>query len=230
MQNRIWDDYIPQKERDFYKQAGFGGVSGFGQRCALLVIDVQNRTVGSKPMPVEEAVKEYPMSCGEYGWKALPNIKKLVECFRANDMPVFYPYVAFKNKYDQGQFGTKVSAVMQIPESGYDIHEMVSPREGDIPIAKYHPSAFFGTSLCSYLIEKQIDTLVVTGATTSGCVRGTVVDASSYNFKVVVAEDAVFDRVQASHAVNLFDMANKYADVLNTDQIVHEVKKLKLVA
>src|SRR5690625_4213094 len=95
---------------------------------------------------------------------------------------------------------------MHIPESGCDIHEMVAPQEGDIPIAKYHPSAFFGTSLSSYLIERQIDTLVVTGATTSGCVRGTVVDASSLNYKVVVAEDAVFDRVQVSHAVNLFDM------------------------
>ena len=229
MQKRIWDKYIPAAEREFYKQAGFGGTTGFGQRCALLVIDVQNRTVGSKPMPVEEAVKEYPMSCGEYGWRALPHIKKLVESFRQYGMPVFYPYVAFKNKYDQGQFGSKVSAVMQIPESGYDIHEMVAPQEGDIPIAKYHPSAFFGTSLSSYLIERQIDTLVVTGATTSGCVRGTVVDASSLNYKVVVAEDAVFDRVQVSHAVNLFDMYSKYADVLSTEEILSEIKKLKLV-
>ena len=80
---------------------------------------------------------------------------------------------------------------------------------------KKHPSAFFGTPLASYLIGLGVDTLVVTGCTTSGCVRGTVVDAFSYNFKCVVPHDAVYDRTPTVHQVNLFDLAQKYADVLS---------------
>ena len=85
-------------------------------------------------------------------------------------------------------------------------------------LPKKHPSAFFGTPLASYLIERGVDTLVVTGCTTSGCVRGTVVDGFAYNFRVLVPHDAVYDRSQVSHAVNLFDMSEKYADVMSTDE------------
>lgn len=227
MAKKIWDDLITQKERDLYLKTGFGGRSGIGEKCALLVIDVQNRTIGSRPMPIEEAINEYPTSCGEYGWEALPQIKLLVDYFYEKKWPIFYPHVAYKNKYDQGQFGTKVSAVMNIPLEGYGFPEIIEPKEGVIKIAKYHPSAFFGTSLNSYLIENRIDTLVVTGATTSGCVRGTVVDASSLNYKVVVAEDAVFDRVPSSHAVNLFDMSSKYADVITTQELLEKLQTIK---
>jgi maleamate amidohydrolase len=90
----------------------------------------------------------------------------------------------------------------------------IAPRDGDIVIRKDKPSVFFGTPLMSYLHELQVDTLLVAGTTTSGCVRATVVDAFSYNFKVVVVEECVFDRGQASHKVNLFDMQAKYADVV----------------
>jgi maleamate amidohydrolase len=85
-------------------------------------------------------------------------------------------------------------------------------------VPKKHPSAFFGTPLASYLINTGADTLVVTGCSTSGCVRGTVVDGFAYNFRVLVPQDAVFDRSRVSHAVNLFDMAEKYADVMPTDE------------
>ena len=81
-------------------------------------------------------------------------------------------------------------------------------------LPKKHPSAFFGTPLASYLIERGVDTLVVTGCTTSGCVRGTVVDGFAYNFRVLVPHECVYDRSQVSHAVNLFDMSEKYADVI----------------
>jgi len=227
MKQRIWDRWIPEEERSFYAAAGFGGPTGIGTTCALLVIDVQNRTLGSKPLPIREAVCEYPTSCGEYGWAALPHIQRLVDYFHAHRWPVFYPHVAFKHAHDEGQFGAKVPAVMQIPAHGYDFPAAIAPHPGDIGIAKYHASAFFGTSLSSYLIGRRIDTLIITGATTSGCVRSTVVDASSLNYKVVVAEDAVFDRLPSSHAMNLFDMASKYADVLPVDELVPMLDRLR---
>lgn len=230
MNKKVWDDLITEQEKELYRITGFGGPTGVGKSCALLVIDVQNRTIGSRPMPVLEAIKEYPTSCGEYGWNALPHIKTLVDYFHDKGWPVFYPHVAVKSSHDEGQFGAKVPAVMKIPSSGYGFPDAVAPKPGDIGIAKYHPSAFFGTSLNSYLIGLGIDTLIITGATTSGCVRGTVVDASSLNYKVVVAEDAVFDRVPSSHAVNLFDMASKYADVLPTADIIAALQQLKVAA
>ncbi len=223
MTTKIWDELIPEQERALYEATGFGGPTGIGRKCALLVIDVQYRTLGSKSMPIMEAIKEYPTSCGEYGWQALPHIERLVRYFREKGWPIFYPHVAPKSDYDRGQFGAKVPAVMQVPEAGYRFVDSIAPVEGDIGIAKYHPSAFFGTSLSSYLIGMGVDTLVVTGATTSGCVRATVIDGSSFNYKVVVAEQGVFDRVPSSHAVNLFDMASKYADVLATDEIIRQL-------
>ena len=93
-------------------------------------------------------------------------------------------------------------------------------------IRKDKPSVFFGTPLMSYLHELQVDTLLVTGTTTSGCVRATVVDAFSYNFKVVVVEECVFDRGQASHQVNLFDMQAKYADVVSLEDALRYLDKL----
>ena len=109
---------------------------------------------------------------------------------------------------------------MGIAAHGYDFVAEVAPREGDILVPKKHPSAFFGTPLASYLVEQGADTVVVTGCTTSGCVRGSVVDAFAYNFRVAVPHDAVYDRSATSHAVNLFDMAEKYADVSDTDELL----------
>jgi nicotinamidase-related amidase len=96
----------------------------------------------------------------------------------------------------------------------------VAPEEGDILVPKRHPSAFFGTPLVSYLVEAGVDSLVVTGCTTSGCVRSSVTDAFSYNFRVSVPADAVYDRSPVVHEVNLFDMAQKYADVTTTDALL----------
>jgi len=201
-----------------YQQAGFGQAVGMGARPALLIIDVQYRTVGTSPAPFEAAVTEFTTSCGQVGWDAVPQIAQLLELFRESDWPVLYPHVAPKRDYDEGSLSAKVPGIMNIAESGYDFVAEVAPRDGDVLLPKRHPSAFFGTPLTSYLVGAEVDTLVVAGCTTSGCIRSSVADAFSYNFKVTVPSDAVYDRSPVVHEVNLFDMAQKYADVMTTDE------------
>lgn len=221
-----WDGVISEEEQRAYRAAGFGNPSGIGTRPALLIIDVQYRTVGTQPRPFWEAIKEFPTSCGEAGWRAVRNIVPLLAQFRQNRWPVLYPHVAPKKATDAGRLAQKVPAIMGIEAHGYDFVAEVAPREGDVLIPKKHPSAFFATPLVSHLIDLGVDTLVVTGCTTSGCVRCSVVDAFSYNFKVLVASDCVYDRSQTSHAVNLFDMASKYADVSPASEVLAQLASL----
>lgn len=223
---RPWDGIISQEEQDAYRAAGFGKPSGMGTRPALLIIDVQYRTVGTIPRPFRESIEEFPTSCGDVGWAAVERIVPLLAVFREKRLPVLYPHVAPKRAYDAGRLAEKVPAIMTIPEKGYEFVREAAPVEGDILIPKRHPSAFFGTALASYLIDLRADTLFVTGCTTSGCVRATVVDAFAYNFKVVVPEEAVYDRSRVSHAVNLFDMSEKYADVIPVAEAVRRVASL----
>lgn len=217
---RPWDGVIPEEEQRAYTAAGFGRPSGLGKRPVLLIIDVQYRTVGTKPMPFWEAIKEFPTSCGDVAWKAVGNIQPLVALFREKGWPIIYPFVAPKGRHDAGRLAEKVPAIMSVASHGYDFVEEIAPTQGDLLVPKRHPSGFFGTALTSYLIDMGIDTVVVTGCSTSGCVRGTVVDAFSLNFRVAVPEDAVYDRSTVSHAVNLFDMASKYADVMPTQDLL----------
>jgi len=221
-----WDGIISAEEKRAYAAAGFGRRTGLGVRPALLIIDVQYRTVGSTPQPFWQAIKEFPTACGEVGWSAVAQIARLLALFRARDWPVLYPYVSPKESFDKGRLADKVPAIMSIARNGYDFVAEVAPREHDILLPKKHPSAFFGTPLASYLINAQVDTLVVTGCTTSGCVRGSVVDAFAFNFRVAVPHDAVYDRGQTSHVVNLFDMSEKYADVSSTDELLLELGKI----
>jgi maleamate amidohydrolase len=160
------------------------------------------------------------------GWAAVDNIAVLLSTFRAKNWPVLYPHVAPKRSTEGGRLADKVPAIMNIPARGYDFVEEVAPVDGDILLPKKHPSAFFGTALASHLIDAQADTLIVTGCTTSGCVRGSVVDAFSLNFRVFVPQDCVYDRSQTSHAVNLFDMSEKYADVGATADLLAKLAEI----
>jgi maleamate amidohydrolase len=215
-----WDGIIPIEEQEAYRAAGFGRPTGIGRHPALLVIDVQYRTVGTEPRPFRDAITEFPTSCGEVGWAAVQNIRRLLGLFRDNGWPVLYPHVSPKEKFDQGRLSDKVPAIMGVAARGYEFVADIAPREGDVLLPKKHPSAFFGTPLASYLVGLGADTLVVAGCTTSGCVRGTVVDGFAYNFRVLVPYDCVYDRSAVSHAVNLFDMSEKYADVMSTGEAI----------
>ena len=189
---RPWTGIISDEEERRYDAAGFGRPSGIGSRAALLIIDVQYRTVGTERLPYWEAIKEYPTACGDVGWAAVDHIQPLLAEFRRLGLPVLYPHVAPKNvDTDSGRLAEKVPAIMTIDAQGYEFVEEVAPIKGDVLLPKKHPSAFFGTPLVSHLIDLGADTLFVTGCTTSGCVRSSVSDAFAYNFKVVVPEECV---------------------------------------
>lgn len=224
--SRFSSDLIDDETTRRYDAAGFGRPVGMGSRPALLIIDVQYRTTGTAPMPFEKAIEEFSTAVGEVAWDAVGNIAKLVEVFRANGWPVLYPHVAPKKGFDQGALGAKIPAIMSIADRGYDFVEEIAPAEGDVLLPKKHPSAFFGTPLASYLIQTGADSLVVTGCSTSGCVRSTVADAFSYNYRVSVPSDAVYDRSRIVHDVNLFDMDQKYADVGTTDEIIRSLNSI----
>jgi nicotinamidase-related amidase len=220
---RPWDGIISAEEQRAYNAAGFGRPSGMGKRPALLIIDVQYRTVGSRPLPFFESIKEFPTSCGDVGWAAVREIEPLLAQFRRKRWPVLYPHVAPKKSGEGGRLADKVPAIMDIAAKGYEFVRELAPAGGNLLLPKNHPSAFFGTALLSHLIDLQADTLVVTGCTTSGCVRGSVVDAFSYNYRVVVPQECVYDRSATSHAVNLFDMASKYADVAPVAEVMERL-------
>jgi len=223
---RPWDAIISAEEQQASTAAGFGRPTGIGTRPALLIIDVQYRTVGTRPMPFAEAITEYPTSCGETAWKAVHHIAPLAAEFRRRGWPVLYPHVAPKIEGEGGRLAAKVPAIMNIAAKGYEFVPDIAPVPGDVLLPKKHPSAFFGTALLSHLIDLQVDTLVITGCSTSGCVRGTAVDAFAYNYRVVVPEECVYDRSPTSHAVNLFDMAAKYADVAPVADVMKSLNEI----
>ena len=205
----IWDGLITREEQEVYRKAGYGRPRGFGARPALLVVDVEYNFTGEAPEPVLDAVDKFKDSCGTYAWEAIPSIRRLLDAARQARVPVFFTHGLPKGSpADGGAVGR-----------GTTIVEELKPRPGEVVIAKAMPSAFFGTPLAGYLVGERVDTVIVTGCTTSGCVRATVVDSYSYRFRTIVPVEAVFDRAETPHRVNLFDMAMKYADVLPVGEV-----------
>ena len=226
---RPWTGIITDEEERRYAAAGFGGAGSVGRRPGLLIIDVQYRTVGTQRKPYWEAIEEYPTACGEDGWRAVDHIVPLLAAFRERGLPVLYPHVAVKNvDTDSGRLAEKIPSIMGIDAAGYRFVEELAPAPGDLLLPKKHPSAFFGTPLVSHLIDLGVDTLFVTGCTTSGCVRSSVTDAFAYNFKIVVPEECVYDRSPTSHAVNLWDMNAKYADVMPMAEAIAKLPEMQM--
>jgi maleamate amidohydrolase len=213
----FWDGIVDEFDQETYRLAGFGREGQLGDRPALLVIDVQYMSLGPR-LPIHEAIAaSYPSACGEVGWAAVDRIKVVLQAARDRGIPVIYPIVAKRDDAHLGRYRDKIPAMAAIDDHGYRIADEVAPIDGDILLPKTHPSAFNGTSLTSLLIERGIDTVLVTGNSTSGCVRATTTDAFSLNLHAAVIGDAVYDRGRASHAVNLFDLASKYANVITSN-------------
>jgi maleamate amidohydrolase len=227
MTERIWDKFLTERDKAVFAAGGFGARAGFGRRPALLVIDVNWAFCGERPEPILEAIKRWRTSCGEAAWIALDHIKTLIDAAREIGLPVIYTTGERRaDNWDAGSWrwkstrGDEAASGRDGRVDGNEIVAMIAPGPRDIVIRKQKPSGFFGTNLASYLTLLGCDSVVVVGTTTSGCVRATVVDAFSLNYRVILAEEGCFDRSEASHAVSLCDMHAKYADVVGTAEIL----------
>jgi len=228
MTERIWDKYLTERDKAVFAAGGFGALSEWGKRPALLIIDVNYAFCDEEPKPILESIKKWRTSCGEDAWEAMPVLQKLIEVCRGKGIPVIYTTgIRRADNWDSGSWSWKSKARGDAPKpepvsdrDGNDIVDAIAPGPRDIVVRKQKPSGFAGTPLQSYLQLLGCDSLIVTGTTTSGCVRATVLDAFSQNFRLTVVEDGCFDRSQASHAINLCDMHAKYANVRPSEEVI----------
>jgi nicotinamidase-related amidase len=224
---REWQTFFPEEERKIYEKAGYKGRQSFGRNPALLIIDMQLGFTGTKPMEIMEAIEEFPTSCGKVAWEAIPKIQQLLHACREAGIPVAYSTGDTDFKAALGNATKRKVGGKDYVKLAGEFPETIKPIEGEFIVRKARASAFFGTHLITYLLSKGVDSLLVTGTTTCGCVRGTVLDGYSYGFPVFVVEECVFDRSRTSHLVNLYEMNSKYATVIELSEALNYVEGLK---
>lgn len=224
MKTPLWDSFLTERDRQVFEKAGYGARGGFGQRPALVIVDMNYSFCGHRSEPILDSITAWPNSCGEESWLAIESLKGVLEVARRRHIPTFYTTAAPRRPdgFDAGGWKHKnkrASGPVGVPGYGMDdIVAEIAPVASDIVLEKLKPSAFFGTPLIGHLTDLGVDTVLVCGSTTGGCIRATVIDAFSYNFKVSVIDECTFDRGQASHAINLFDMNAKYADIVSAQE------------
>lgn len=203
-------------EIDIYRQQNFGNAIGFGRKAALVVVDF---TVG---------FNDPALFGGGNIDAAIRKTAGLLAFFRQSRLPIAFTRVVYaEDGADAGVFLLKVPSLAMLTEShpASQIVPELTPRAGEHIVRKTQASAFFGTGFAPWLVHQGADTLVVSGCTTSGCVRATVVDALSHNFRPIVVTDCVGDRAIAPHEANLFDMGQKYADLMRCDDVIGTLKE-----
>ena len=218
----LWAGLVPDREAEILLKGGFARRQGTGRHPAILVIDAQNYMVG----PDHGGTAEFPSACGRPARQALERLAPVLEAARRANFPVVYTrFVLRSDGLDAGVYGLK----RRLPQVegwalegtyGAEISDIVAPRTGDVVLVKKKFSAFFGTHLEALLRDWGVDTVVVAGGSTSNCVRATVVDAASHNFRPLLVGDCVFDRVEISHRVALFDLDRQYADVVDSEEVI----------
>lgn len=214
-----WTDIIPETDVQSFRM-GFDGVERSleaGTKPALIIVDMTRAFVDSS----------YPTGWSETGYPAVAANQRLLQAARAMEIPVFFTKSYPDPNYQPtpAQRGRWKTAKRPQTESSLPPGDMIvdelAPLSSEIVINKQSkPSGFFGTPLISYLTYAGVDTAIITGMTTSGCVRATVLDAFQYNLNVIIPHECCADRSQISHKVNLFDMHMKYADVVTVEQTI----------
>jgi nicotinamidase-related amidase len=227
----VWDDVLSDRDRTVFEAAGWGRRAGYGQRPAIMVIDVNYNFCGDRREPILESIKRWHFSCGERAWDGIDAVQKILRVARRKRLPVIYTTNPRRSDgFDLGVWtlkGTRSDEEVDVMgHKGNEIVAEVAPGPDDVFIEKRKPSAFFGTPLMSYLTNMRADSLILTGTTTSGCVRATAVDAMSYDLKVTIPEEAVFDRGELSHKMALFDLHMKYIDVTNLADVLDHLEGL----
>jgi nicotinamidase-related amidase len=222
MAERVWDKFLTERDRAHLAISRRQPV-GFGERPALLLVDLYRWVFGDSPEEITDALDRWPSSCGPDGWAAVPYIQAVLASARAAEIPVVH-MTGLGGCGVPGWSDRKLRRFTEPTPSDlteadrrrrqYDIIDEVAPLPGEAVLHKSSPSSFFGTPLVPFLNLHSIDTVITVGESTSGCVRASVVEGCTYSYRMIVVEEGVFDRHQFTHAANLFDMHQKYADVL----------------
>ena len=207
-------------ELEIYRKQGFGNRSGLGRRPGLLIVDFVNGFADPDQF-----------GGGNIG-EAIENTRELLAEVRALGLPVVFTRVVYADDgSDAGVFTLKAPTLETLTEEsfGSQIVDQLKPWDGEYIVRKTQPSAFFGTNLTAWYVSKAVDTVIVTGCTTSGCVRASVIDSMSYNFKTVVVSACVGDRALGPHAANLFDIEQNYADLMTSSEIIAVLHETALI-
>jgi len=233
---RVWDEFLAADDKITLKERPHQ-VWSYGQRPALVLIELYRWVFGDeRPTSVKDAMEEWPGTCGPQAWDALPHLQRLLAAARAAELPIVH--VTGLDPADSGVAGwsnrgkRETDSFVADPTKAdrlrrrFHIVDEVAPLPGEAVLRKAAPSGFFGTLLMSHLHAHDVDGIILVGESTSGCVRATCVEGRSYRFKMTVVEECCFDRHRTAHAMNLFDMHQKYADVLGVDEVVGHLKKL----
>lgn len=217
-----WQSYLSEADQAVLARGKFGRRMGFGQRPAVVVIDAQRYMVGETGSDAE-----WPSSCGNAGRAAVEKIASVVAAAQAQRVPCFFTrFELARDGSDIGVYGRKRDLLASehwclAGTRGSELVPQLRPAPGDVVLVKKKPSGFHGTPLLGYLVDRQIDTVIIMGGATSNCVRATVFDASSWNFRAIVPQEAVFDRIPISNAISLFDMDRQFADVVTVAETIH---------
>lgn len=218
MSPRIWDRFLTESDRAWVVTRQKTPV-GFGRKAALLMIDLYRGGFGDRPLPLAESMRDWPWSCGMHGWNSLPHITKLLAGARRLGVPVIHSTMRRSDDGILGWMDFLHGGAGSLSSSGKmaaakEIMPEVRPLAGEAVIEKAAPSAFWGTPLTAHLRQLDVDTVLVAGMATSGCVRASVIDGVANRLRMIVVEECVFDRIEASHALSLFDIEQKYGDVV----------------
>ncbi|WP_347310678.1 isochorismatase family protein [Defluviimonas sp. SAOS-178_SWC] len=195
---------------DIYRKQQLGGAVEKGNRTALIVVDFVNGFIDPEIFGGGNCLEAARASVS------------VLSAFRERGLPVVFTRIVYaEDGSDVGIWCEKAPRLRELTERNPASHviDILRPRSGEYVLCKTQPSAFFDTNLGSVLRSRNVDAVAVVGATTSGCVRATVVDAISGNFRPTVISDCVGDRAQAPHDANLFDMEQKYANLISSKNI-----------
>ena len=223
-EDHCWKDVISADVLEVY--SSYRRKVFIGPNPALLAIDVYEVVYAGGAKPPAMLAKTHPNSCGEYAHAAIEPTKQLFAAARGAGLPIFYSTGDTRSESRPNFVAATKRNRPPVNPADYAIRPEFKPHPGDVVITKQRASVFFGTPLIAHLTQLGIQTLIVCGESTSGCVRATAVDAYSHGFHVVLVEECCFDRSLLSHKINLFDMHHKYADVMRLDEVVAHLETL----
>ncbi len=224
--DHCWKDVVPESDLALYSR--WRRQTFVGPRPALLAIDLYDLVYRGGPLPPAEINERYPNSCGVFAHRAIAPTKKLIAAARSTGVPIFFCTQETRpNNRPPGAHSTRRSGEAFAADA-YAIYREFTVEPRDIVICKQRASIFAGTPLHSHLSLMGVQSLMVCGESTSGCVRASVVDGYSSGFHVCVVEECTYDRAELTHKVNLFDMHHKYADVMHLDEVVAHLEASSL--